>query len=302
MRFFIVDAFTTSLFGGNPAGVALLDSGADFPPDLLMQKTAAELRYSETAFVAPRGPGSFETRYFTPEGEVDLCGHATIGAFSVLAWEGLVREGDWVNNRTKAGELGVRIARDHVMMDMAPPQVLGLLDDREAREDLYRIMGLPPENVEAWDLLGSRQVLLPAAVSTGLPDMLLPVSTPELLSSLQPDMDALSAWSKDRELVGVHAFALGGPKGPCIAYCRNFAPLYGIPEEAATGTSNGALTYYLYSRHLIPAGEPVRFIQGREMDRPSLVIGLVETAGETVSIKVGGSAVLLAKGEIFIGE
>ena len=83
MDFFIVDAFTSESFGGNPAGVVLLERGQSFPPEVLMTKVAAELRYSETAFVQPCGDGHFTLRYFTPTGEVDLCGHATIAAFGV---------------------------------------------------------------------------------------------------------------------------------------------------------------------------------------------------------------------------
>ena len=81
MQYYIVDAFTEKLFGGNPAGVVLLDN--DFPPDRLMQQVAAELRYSETAFVRQDGADEFTVRYFTPRSEVDLCGHATIATFGL---------------------------------------------------------------------------------------------------------------------------------------------------------------------------------------------------------------------------
>jgi PhzF family phenazine biosynthesis protein len=268
-----------------------------------MQKTAAELRYSETAFVRPQGDGNFETRYFTPEGEVDLCGHATIAAFCVLRWEGVLKSGDSPANLTKAGRLQVRLEEDQVLMDMAPPKILSVLDSQGAREELAHLMGMVPETVTVTDLDGNPRILLPMVVSTGLPDVLLPVSSPEKLASLNPDMDALAAWSKSMDVVGVHAFAPGGPGGPCAAFCRNFAPLYGIPEEAATGTSNGALAYYLFQHRLLAAGIPAHFIQGREMDRPSLIVGLAELRGGengTLEIKVGGSGVLLARGEIFL--
>ena len=76
MKFYIVDAFTETTFGGNPAGVVILPEGADFPSDEVMVKTAAELRYSETAFIKKLGEKEFQIRYFTPAAEVDLCGHA----------------------------------------------------------------------------------------------------------------------------------------------------------------------------------------------------------------------------------
>ena len=68
MKYYIVDAFTREAFGGNPAGVVLVEG--DFPADTLMQQVAAELRYSETAFVQQNGPNEFTLRYFTPAGEV----------------------------------------------------------------------------------------------------------------------------------------------------------------------------------------------------------------------------------------
>ena len=66
MKFYIADAFTDSLFGGNPAGVVILDGDGGFPPDETMRKTAAELRYSETAFIKVLGDREFQIRYFTP--------------------------------------------------------------------------------------------------------------------------------------------------------------------------------------------------------------------------------------------
>ncbi len=82
--FLIVDAFTETAFGGNPAGVVILPENADFSSDETMVKTAAELRYSETAFIKKLADNEFKIRYFTPAAEVDLCGHATIGSFFVL--------------------------------------------------------------------------------------------------------------------------------------------------------------------------------------------------------------------------
>ena len=83
MKYFIVDAFTDEPFGGNPAGVVLIDT-AEFPDEKYMQQVAAEFRYSETAFVRRDGEEEFTVRYFTPCGEVDLCGHATIATFSKI--------------------------------------------------------------------------------------------------------------------------------------------------------------------------------------------------------------------------
>ena len=134
LRYFIVDAFTSEPFGGNPAGVVLLDG--DFPSERLMQQVAAELRYSETAFVQQQSCYEFTVRYFTPCSEVDLCGHATIASFGVLWQHGLISENSPIVNHTLAGDLMVRIDRQ-VMMQMAAPSVL---DTRVDATRLHRIM------------------------------------------------------------------------------------------------------------------------------------------------------------------
>lgn len=314
MRYFVVDAFAGAPFGGNPAGVVLLEGNAPFPDDSLMTSIAAELRYSETAFVQQNGPAEFTVRYFTPAAEVDLCGHATIASFSVLRDEGILPEGTVCLNHTLAGDLEV-IAGKEIMMQMAAPQVIGKPLDAG---QLYRIMmpagngstpsccvfhageaqGSVPGDVAGGhgDLSGRGMVLAPEIVSTGLPDIIMPVGSLEELQALAPDMDALAALSRELEVVGVHAFALSDDG--YTAHVRNFAPLYGIPEESATGTSNAALTYYLYRHGLVPAGGACRFMQGEAMGRPSVVATQLRPEG---SIYVGGNSYILACGELRVG-
>ena len=106
MELFIVDAFTSERFGGNQAGVVLLPEEKEYPADSIMQKIAAELRHSETAFVQSGKDGIFKLRYFTPEGEVPLCGHATISVFTVLREENRITCGVYRAD-TPAGELSV---------------------------------------------------------------------------------------------------------------------------------------------------------------------------------------------------
>jgi PhzF family phenazine biosynthesis protein len=279
MKYYIVDAFTSEPFGGNPAGVVLLDR--DFLADELMRLVTAELRYSETAFVQQNGAAEFTVRYFTPKGEVDLCGHATIATFGVLCQMGILRDGDVCMNHTLAGDLEVRIG-EQVMMQMAMPRVI---DKRVDTERLHGIMvgttmpGWPDIPIEI--------------VSTGLPDIMMPVATVDELNAMQPDMDALSELSRELEVTGVHAFALS--EDGYTAHVRNFGPLYGIPEESATGTANAALTHYLYRRGLIAVPSACRFLQGETMGRPSVVATMLEDDG---TIWVGGKSRILAQGNL----
>lgn len=297
MKFYIVDAFADTLFGGNPAGVVILDDGMDFPHSEQMRKTAAELRYSETAFIKPKGSNQFQIRYFTPASEVDLCGHATIGSFVALTDAGLASPGTDCVCSTLAGELNIQVSEGSVLMDMGAPEAIGEISGCTEQKELYEVMGICPTN-QGEILSGSstHSLLIPEIISTGLPDILLPVENEAALSAIAPDFPALSRLSERYGVVGVHAFTVNAEDG--AIHCRNFAPLYDIDEEAATGTSNGALSYYLYKNGLISQNDEVRFIQGEAMARPSVITGRLSVMDGSVKIQVGGSAVILVRGTI----
>ena len=280
MEIYIVDAFTDVPFSGNPAGVAVF--GDALPGEDEMRAAAARMGYSETAFVLRLADGSFRIRYFTPVEEVPLCGHATVGAFSLLLNMGVVCEGQSCLARVGAGDIGVDIRGGLVWLDMAKPKELFTLDPSDART-LLSMFALPQDACGA---------LSHAAVDAGLPDIMLPLRDRALLAAMNPDFDALSRLSERLGVTGVHAYA-PGPGDGAAGCCRNFAPLYGIPEEAATGTSNGALTYYLYLRGKIKPGETNLFIQGEAMGRPSKIYTKLTPDGQGAPvIRVGGRGVV----------
>lgn len=269
MTAFVVSAFTRDWTGGNRAGVVLAAEGI---PDEERQALAAKLGFSETAFVEGSHNAHFKVRFFTPAAEVDLCGHATIATFALLLKEGRIKPGTYTQE-TKAGMLGVEVASDGlVMMDQNPP-VFGV--EHDARE-LGRILGAMP--------MGT-----PRCVSTGLPDLLVEFATVEALAAVKPDLPALSAYSHAHGVVGVHAYAR--LKGEVTAACRDFAPLYGIDEEPATGTASGALACELFVRG--QAGLSQSFHQGDSMGRPSLILAQLEADGGRITrVRVGGRAVV----------
>ena len=284
MKFYIAEAFAENIFAGNPAGVVITDG--DFPDDKICISTAAELRYSETAFIKRNGPCDFTIRYFTPVSEVDLCGHATIASFYVLKHSGIINDGNFTA-RTKAGNLNINVKNNTVMMDMASPVHIATISEESEIKRLYEILGA--ENIP-------KSGMLPMIISTGLPDIILPVSGRAELNSLAPDMNSLSALSEEYSVVGVHPFAPDA-SNEVTAHARDFAPLYGINEEAATGTASGALAYYLYLNKLITKDTDLCFIQGEAMNRASKIAASIRNDG---SIQVGGSAAVLAEGEIHI--
>jgi len=299
MKFYIVDAFTDVLFGGNPAGVVILDRGLDFPESETMCKVAAELRYSETAFVKQISNNEFNIRYFTPAAEVDLCGHATIGSFCALVDAKLIEVGSTYINKTLAGALNINVSENSVLMDMGNPEAINKITSKEDLSELYNIMGLSHYGQgEIITQEKSGLFLMPEMISTGLPDIMMPVKNEAELNLIKPDFVSLSKLSEKYKVVGVHAFTTNTKDG--MVHCRNFAPLYDIDEEAATGTSNGALTYYLYKNGLIQKDVDNIFIQGEAMNRPSKIVSKLSLIDGNVKIQVGGTASILASGEIRI--
>ncbi len=286
MRAYVMDAFSSRIFGGNQAGVVLPDRPLS---DELMRQIAAEFKHSETAFVTLEEDGSVRIKYFTPAGEVDLCGHATIASFALLRKLELIGDGR-CTARTRSGDLRIDVEGDTVWMDMAPPKLLRTLEAGEA-EEVYLAYGLSPEDCP--------ECFSPEIISTGLADIMLPVRDHDALMAAVQDERAVTELSRRYDCVGVHMFCPGGDV--CTAYCSNFAPLYDIPEECATGTSNGALTYYLYRRELVqPEAENV-FLQGEHIGRPSEIRSrLMLTDGGDVLIRVGGRAVMSLRCELMI--
>ena len=107
--------------------------------------------------------------------------------------------------------------------------------------------------------------------------------------------------SRKYQVVGVHMFCLSDWEG-ISAECRNFAPLYAIPEESATGTANGALTYYLYQYGIIEQEKENVFYQGEAMGKPSYIKSVIEFKGTQPKVKIGGEAVISLKGELINGK
>lgn len=275
MKYYIVDAFADLPFGGNPAGVVLLEGDA-FPPEALMLKVAAELRYSETAFVRRLSPTEYQVRYFTPKAEVELCGHATIATFSLLHQMGWA-EGECLCH-TLAGDLRIEVG-EKVMMQMATPRIVATIEDTD---EIYRALGIK-----------DYQPPLPVQIAySGLPDIMIPVADLATLNGLQPDMETISSVTQKHDAVSFHVFVIGGDG--YIAYVRDFAPLYGVSEESATGTANAALTHYLVVNGVIPTQGDFAFLQGEAMGRPSVVATRITSDG---AIYVGGTAYVLASGE-----
>lgn len=256
--------------GGNAAGVVAPEHAVRLVGDGKRSAMAARLGYSETVFVeeadAVDGVPCVKLAFFTPGGEVELCGHATIASMGHLIAEGAVpTKAGLVYAQTRAGRVRVEHDGETVRMEQAVPA----FDDA---------VELTASDVAAVLNVDEAAVLLeppPCVVSTGLRDIFVRLPRP-VLEGLAVDMEALTALSVRVDTVGLHAFALPEGAGEPVLV-RNFAPRFGIDEESATGTSNCALGCLLATRTPGLAGarhgSEVRFCfsQGWGMGQPSLI-------------------------------
>lgn len=284
---YTLNSFAKAENGGNPAGVVL---SAEELNENQMQKIAAEIGFSETAFVSMSNKADFKVRFFTPNGEVDLCGHATIAVFSFMAQKEIITKGIYTQE-TKAGILNVEIRDENiVMMNQTSPEFYNIIDKKEIAQSL----NICQDNIVS-------QIPI-QVVSTGIKDIFVPIKDIETLKNIKPNLNQIEEISRKYDVTGYHLFTLE-TENNSTAHCRNFAPLYGIPEESATGTSNGALSCYLYKYGKIKEEqlENLIFEQGYSMKKPSEILVELRVNGEAViEVKVGGSAKINDKIEIDI--
>jgi PhzF family phenazine biosynthesis protein len=277
VKIYMLNAFSKTEDGGNPAGVVL---DADFLSDSEMKHIAKIVGFSETAFMQKSNSADFRVRFFTPHAEVDLCGHATIATFYLLAYKGIINNGEYTQE-TKAGILKVENQKNEtIYMYQNKPVFSQIIDKKEVSDSL---------NVHESVILKNFPTQI---VSTGLKDIIIPINSLKELHSIKPDFNKIISISRKYGVIGYHLFTLDTAHNS-TAQCRNFAPLYDIPEEAATGTSSGALACYLYKYGIISedATKHLVFEQGYSMQRPSEILaGLSVSRKEVLEVKVGGVA------------
>lgn len=276
IKVYLVNSFTRNNTGGNPAGVVLS------PPALSVAQKIAIARqvgFSETAFVYQGKETDFEVSFFTPEGEVDFCGHATLAVFFTLSSLKLLTSGHYTQ-KTKAGILRVSVSSDGVVME----QTLPMIRQGPDINDIATALGIDHKAIEATGLPIK-------IISTGLPDILVSVQFGQL-DILQPDYSMIASLSREFNTIGFHVFELS-PEESITAHCRNFAPLYGIEEESATGSSSGALGCYLVN-YVYPNSSHFQLEQERAMKCSSLIqVSIDSQDGAINRVKVGGQATMI---------
>ncbi|WP_047155417.1 PhzF family phenazine biosynthesis protein [Aneurinibacillus tyrosinisolvens] len=278
VQVYTLNAFAKEKHGGNPAGVVL---DADSMLEEEMQKVAQKIGFSETAFVEKSSHADFKVRFFTPNHEVDLCGHATIATFYLMVSQKLIRYGTYTLE-TKAGVLEVNVKEDgNVFLTQALPQFYEEINKQIIADSLL---------ISSDELVYDLPIRI---VSTGLRDILVPIRNIDVLDKINPDFNQIIEISKKYDVIGYHLFTLDTQTN-AIARCRNFAPLFSIPEESATGTANGALSCYLYKHGKIASNQADQLIfeQGYIMKSPSEILARlsVNEKKDITKVEVGGTA------------
>ncbi len=277
IKAFYCKSFCEGANGGNLAGIVL---DADDLTKQEMQKIATLLGFSETAFIlkSHHKDYDFKTLFFTPNQQIDICGHAIIAAYT------LMRNFDMVEKRTyshltEAGRFELEI-NEMVFAEVQLPEFYSVIEDiKEITESL---------GIKEDDLMEGLPVQI---VSTGLKDLFIPVKNMEKLFSIKADDEKIKEISEKYDVVGYHVFTLDTKQKESTAHCRNFAPLYGINEESATGTSNSALACYLHHYDALEktSDRTLSFEQGYVMNEPSKIYVKLDIKNHEIKkVKVGG--------------
>jgi trans-2,3-dihydro-3-hydroxyanthranilate isomerase len=296
LGFITVDVFTERRFGGNPLAVVLNASGLKTEQ---MQAIAGEFNLAETTFVLPpQNPShTAEVRIFTPRAELPFAGHPNIGTAYVLTSEGKSygrAVGDVLLFEEKAGLVRLDLLRDATSLvgaRLTPPQSLTRGDDI-APDIVAAASSLNPADVETVHHA-------PCIASCGIPLVFAELKTRAALAQARPRADIFSEHLQADRTTGLLLY-VKDQSGGFDVQVRMFAPLYGVPEDPATGSANVALVGLLAS--LRPESDltlRLRIAQGVDMGRPSLLEAAAEKKnGKITSLSIGGRCVIMMRGTL----
>jgi trans-2,3-dihydro-3-hydroxyanthranilate isomerase len=295
--FVTVDVFTDQQFGGNPLAVV---PDARALTSAQMQAIAAEFNLAETTFVLPPqdAGNTAQVRIFTPRAEIPFAGHPNVGTAFVLrrAGESFGRSitGDHLVFEEKAGLVRIDILKAGALVTgarLAAPQGLSIGDD-VAPEIVAATCAIP---VDAIEIRSHR----PCVASCGMAFVVAELKNRDALAAASPRSDAFAAHVPMNKATGIHLYVRGSGAGADIE-ARMFAPLYGVPEDPATGSANVALVGLLARIRSEPdLALKLTISQGVDMGRPSLMVASAEKrAGAVVATHIGGTCVPVMRGTI----
>jgi trans-2,3-dihydro-3-hydroxyanthranilate isomerase len=271
----LLDVFTDTPLEGNQLAVI---TDAREVPETEMQRLAAELKLSETAFVLPpREAGDVSIRIFTPHAELPFAGHPVLGCAIIV---GRALERSDVTLETRGGAVAVALRREGGRADFGRMQQPVPTWEPYARER------------ELLEALGVERSGLPVELYCNGPRYVyVALDSEQAVAGLAPDMRALAQLGE----IGASCFAGAGTRWKT----RMFAPALGVPEDPATGSAAGPLAVHLSRHGRIGFGEEIVIRQGAELGRPSLLrASAAGSAAGIEGVEVGGSAVIVGRGEL----
>jgi len=270
-----LSAFANGDEGGNPAGVALLD---ELPRSDVMQRVAADVGFSETAFAVQKG-SSWRVRYFSPESEVPFCGHATIALGAVLAQRyGNGRFTLELNDTsiTVDGE----VDGNQIRASLQSPETSSAPADPQLTSSALELFG--------WSMDQIDNNLPPAFANAGANHLILGVKTRQILADMEYDLSRGRAFMSDADIVTI---CLVYVKSPVLFHTRNPFASGGVYEDPATGAATAALAGYLRDINW-PHNGKIEVVQGEDMGYKSLISAeFGSNVGE--SIRVSGAVRVL---------
>ena len=295
-----LDVFTDTPLGGSRL-ILFPDAGGLSRP--LMQALATEMGWGETAFVLPSREGKQNwaaLRIFTTKGEIPFAGHSVLGAACALDHLGrIVRTGEQTLSEweLEAGYFPVLLRDDggRTLYSLVhnPPVFLG---QYYHRDKVARALGIPEQEIAITGLPCE-------VVSTGLPIHIVPVGSLAAVRGIVLRVEEANAIAQDLGFGDLFVFTCETADEDVDIHCRMFAPHFGIPEDPASGSANGALAAYLIKHRLVPHDEHLRLVseQGVEMGRPSRLIVEAEIEnGQASLIQVGGHCVIVGEGRVLL--
>lgn len=272
---FLVKSFTQDKNFGSPTGIVL---DADDLSEEQMQVIATKLNFAESAFVLSSSKADYRLRFFAPNHEVALCGHATIASFHLLVEQGRITFGEedhvTLTQETSAGLLQVTCYKDgRAVMSQNDPTFGEIETDRNRVADLL--------GISATDFLDYPLQV----VSTGTPKLLVPLASLKALRVVTQDIEGIKQYCHETTARGIYPFTTESPIPDTDFFARQFNPLADENEDPLTGVAAGALGCYAKKYKLLTKEQFV-VAQGYDLNMGGNM--LVDVSD---GVRVGGYAV-----------
>jgi trans-2,3-dihydro-3-hydroxyanthranilate isomerase len=289
INYSIVDVFSQGKYTGNQ--LAVFKNAGNISDDE-MQQIAKEINFSETTFILSdkEKAGGYDVRIFTPNEEVPFAGHPTLGTAYIIQSEVLTEPSDKLILNFKGGQIPVSFDNQELLWMKQNKPTFGRILDANKVSD---VLSIDKEYID--DRFPIQEV------STGLPVIVVPLTSLEAVKKVSVNKEKYSELIEDTDAKAIMVFSPEAYNSENDLNVRDFADYYGVPEDAATGSANGCLASYLVKYRYFEKSEiNIRVEQGYEIKRPSLLFLKASEDNGEIIVYVGGKVEKIAQGEWFL--